>query len=248
MPFIFSVISLILLLIAPDDYSYWYCFGLHWTYIVMATWTICKNKEEGYINFTTLFSIAYWAIFFIYPIYIYPYRPHLGLFTYKFDESLITYCTALALCAYSFFIFGYNNQKIKLDFSNDNEWLAIDEYEWHFLLKSLSVTLIGLFIVFLLTGGLTMFSIQYQKGTKGVSEQFGLASYIYILLQTITITLVIILFSRGQFKINRRTSLPIICIVVITIMILQTGFRTLPAIIAVIVLSLYNDRIKKLIS
>lgn len=246
MALFFCIISLLLVVFAPNEYSYWYCYVMHWFYVGMAIWGIFKNKADGFINFLSLFSIAYWAVFFIYPIFVYPYRPYIGLFAYDFDESLITYSTAVAVSAYSFFLYGYQKFNAKRLKKKSLITGPLQKLEWTFMIKNMSITIIILFVLFLSTGGLDYFSLQYQEGTQAVSKQFGLTGYIYILLQTIALSLVAILLCRGAVRINFNSIFSIGCIALVSIMILLTGFRTFPAMIAIMTIAIYNDKIKRI--
>lgn len=238
-------VSLLFVFAAPSTYSYEFCMMLHWIFVVTFIYGLYIHRREGYVNYWFTFSIGYYFVNFVYPVYYYPTNPDFSLFKYHFDHNLISYCTAVALCAYTFLLLGLmprhhikkniNKQNHKL--INNNVQIKVHEY----LIKSLFIIFILVFALFITTNGLNYFTHQFSGETNEADIESG---YIFSVLQAVTYPLWILVLlypikNKGIFRI------PFISLSSFIIIILLTGSRTLPIALIIIAAAVYNDRIKK---
>lgn len=95
---IFLLISIILYLCAPKEYSYSFCI-INLIIFFLSIGLFYKNGGK-LVSFTTFFSLSFFFVNFAYPVFIYPYDPHYILqFRYHFREIYINKGTALSLMA-----------------------------------------------------------------------------------------------------------------------------------------------------
>ena len=90
--FLFCLISVLLYVCAPNEYSYDYC--------VLANILYCggvlfhfNSSYRTIISFEGLFSVSFWFVNFVYPVFYYLDRPTILFFSHPFNESVITKCT-----------------------------------------------------------------------------------------------------------------------------------------------------------
>ena len=108
--YLFLIISFILYIYAPNVYSHSYCWILHIVFIFNALYTVrCRNKEI--VGFNILFSLAFYGVTYIYPIFIYPIASNYSLFAYQIDDTIITKATALANIAYASYAMAYAKRR-----------------------------------------------------------------------------------------------------------------------------------------
>lgn len=237
---IFFILSILLIIISPDEYSTLFCSIMLVLYITTWFYDFINNKRFGIFTYTFLFSFAYLFVFFVYPVFLYnsEFRDY-SLFAYYFNSNYIPYCTAIAYSCYTSFLLGcntkFNNLKIKANILNDKIIKKIVKY--------LLIVSLGLFVYFIFTGGSLLFSKQYQGLELNSSD--GVSQYIYVLLSTLIITLTIVTFYLNNTKsLLFKLSLCFCCLV--AFYILMTGFRTFTINVGVVVLTMYNDKIKRI--
>lgn len=205
------------------------------------------HRKEGYVNYIFIFSIGFYFVNFVYPIFYFPYNPYFSLFQYWFDTNLISYCTAVAYCAYSFLSLGLTPKKsIKRISYNMNRFTVktvnIPIKTHDYLIKSLFSIFIAILIVFLSTGGLYYFTHQFSGETNASDIESG---YIFSLLQAVVYPLWILVLIYPHKKSN-IFRIPFVCLAGFISIILLTGSRTLPIALIIIWVGIYNDFIKKL--
>lgn len=230
------VLSFLFVTIAPSTYSYDYVLLIHCLYIVTAIISVYHNKGTGYINFHMVFTVSYYFVNFVYPVFYYPTSDrYFGLFSYAFDEKLISKCTALAYFAYCTYLCGFFSYKYRYNHNKINKEVKFAPTERITIIAT--VLLIISFILFLLTGGLEAFSIQYQEAdhANGISSYFFELVYCFSLVVTIT-----------SFYSKKQNVFPLAVVFAINFMVLMTGFRTFTICWIIIFMALYNERVKRI--
>ncbi len=193
--FLFCLISVLLYVCAPNEYSYDYC--------VLANILYCggvlfhfNSSYRTIISFEGLFSVSFWFVNFVYPVFYYLDRPTILFFSHPFNESVITKCTCLALVAYSFFLFGIRNSKLNVygkgHFQLDTDVLKIR------ILENVSFATICFFVLYAFSGGLSVLDDMYSDGLssrKGIYQYFNLFFQILVLVYSS-----MIVFERRKFQ------------------------------------------------
>ncbi len=240
---LFFIVSILLILLAPNSYSYEFCLLIHWLYIILAVYNLYLIRKYGYIGFTMFFSLAFYFVNFVYPVFYYPTNPHFSLFVYAFNENLISYCTTVAFCAYASFSFGLRKffAKHKIIVYGGHPPI-INMCLNARLIKILYFIFLCVLIVFLFNGGTNYFTHQFS-GTSNMEDVES--GYIFALLQAIIYPLLILVLIYPQKK-SSIFLIPFITIVCTIIIIILTGSRTLPMALVIIIVTLYNDCIKRI--
>lgn len=209
---------------------------IHNLYLGTAIFSVYQNRKNGYINFNVVFSVSYYFVNFVYPIFYYPTSDrYFGLFSYEFDESLISRCTALAYFAYCVYLYGFNSYSSKILKSKTVQ--SIQNVPAKKITSVSTILLIISFVLFLLSGGLEAFSMQYQEAdhASGISSYLFEIVYCFSLVTTIT-----------SFYSKKREWFPISVVIFINFVVLMTGFRTFTICWLVAFLALFNDKVKKI--
>lgn len=236
---ILLIVSLLSYFFAPKTYSFDYCFWLHNLFLVSATMVFILDVRNEKVGFNLLFSISFFLTNFVYPVYIYPVDPYYSLFSFPFNEKVITKCTALAQVAYSMYACGYlwrnktENTSKSLNFD-----MAIGAKQ----MSTTTLLIIIYFLAFLLFGGLDYFEDRYERGEMSSNMK---VQYLMLFFPSI-----IIFFASTIFLCkNRKHIIQTYSILsIIALILLSSGTRTFPLIILSTIFIIYCLRNKVSIS
>lgn len=236
---ILLIVSLLSYFFAPKTYSFDYCFWLHNLFLVSATLVFILDIRNEKVGFNLLFSISFFFTNFVYPVYIYPVDPYYSLFSFPFNEKVITKCTALAQVAYSMYACGYlwrnktENTSKSLNFD-----MAIGAKQ----MSTITLLIIIYFLAFLLFGGLDYFEDRYERGEMSSNMK---VQYLMLFFPSI-----IIFFASTIFLCkNRKHIIQTYSILsIIALILLSSGTRTFPLIIFSTISIIYCLRNKVSIS
>ena len=90
------LVSAFAYILAPNIYSFEYCFGVQILFALSAIVVSIMDSRNEKVGFNLLFSLSFFFTNFVYPVYIYPIDPCYSLFRFPFNDNVITKCTALA--------------------------------------------------------------------------------------------------------------------------------------------------------
>src|SRR5674476_395366 len=93
---LFSIISLILVFKAPDEYSYSYCVMVCLVFIIQNLTYFILRKDKNLVCVEFFFMIVFWLTNFVYPIFYYPTNPEFSVFNNPFNIEVITKSTSIA--------------------------------------------------------------------------------------------------------------------------------------------------------
>lgn len=117
----------------------------------MFAYNLYKNRREGLLNFNLFFSISLYCTTFIYPVFIYnTSERYFSMFSYSFNEEIITYSTAVAYMAYCFLQLGLNNKVVQASQLRPN---PVCDFDVTKVLSFLSTLFFIFLLYFLLNGG-----------------------------------------------------------------------------------------------
>lgn len=108
------IISIYLYYTAPQVFSYSFCLNCFCIFLITACLLLVNNckKCQTMILFESLFTISFFFTNYVYPIFLYADNPYFSLFTFSFNEDIISRATALATigyCSYSLFQYEEND-------------------------------------------------------------------------------------------------------------------------------------------
>lgn len=234
------VLSVFLVLIAPSSYTFDYCLLIHNLFLFTFVYNIYKNRKEGLLTFNLLFSVSLYCTSFIYPVFFYNTSDrYFSMFSYDFDEHIISYATGVAYLAYCFLQLGLNNKPKFQDVGKKK--IEIGNFNLKKGLNVLSAVFAIMFAYFLLNGGTGFFADQF---TYDLSQQDVFMGYIVQFITPIAYAMLIIAFLRP-----RKNDLSFYCAIALvslyTLVILSTGSRTIPLALITIAVIMYNDWIKR---
>lgn len=107
-------IAILLYILAPREYSWWYNVVVLVAFILNFV-LMLRKQRFNLLSYTTLLFIVFFFVNFAYPVFIYPYDPTFILqFRYSFSPDYINKGTALCFCAFSMFVGGYSSRVVPL--------------------------------------------------------------------------------------------------------------------------------------
>lgn len=191
---IFSLIlSIIIYLFSPDEYNFYLCLFILVLFIFSFISEVKRTyKSEGYLNFTTFFSISFLFVNFFYPVFIFPVnKDYFLVFSrFTFDENVINKSTALALIGYNSFIVGKNWVSHRLE-NNIQRFKVNFVFVYGFI--KYSTWLFLFLLIFLARDGIS----------KGSSDAFfTVEPSILVITQCLINLLIIFTFSQRKSFIN----------------------------------------------
>ena len=232
--------SLLCVIFAPKNYSYGFCLLMHNLFLLTFAYDVYKNRKEGVLSFNLLFSVSLYFTSFFYPVFIYnTSERYFSMFDYRFDETLISYGTAVVYMAYCFLQLGLNNKQKQIRIIQK---MNVSQISLKKSLKILSVLFTILLFYFILNDGLSYFSDQFIYSSTSDDKVMG---YFIQLITPISYTLLFLAFNL-QSK-NGFCFYYAVCIVgFYAVAILSTGSRTIPLSLILLLFFLYNDKIKRI--
>jgi oligosaccharide repeat unit polymerase len=184
---VFSLVSLLLFLISPYNYSHYYVLLLVSLFLIQTFPFVWSISDGNFVNFYTLFLTSYFFINFFYPVVVYPINPELlSVFTIPFNHDYITKGTALALLASSCFITGASLNYRK----RDSKLIISKKYTGG---KKSILLVLALFFLFLSVVG-----TEFLKGS--FTEATTASRYILMLLITMMLLASILYFKRVKYN------------------------------------------------
>lgn len=230
---LFLVWAVLLYIFAPQDYSFTFCNILHLSFLLEAIYLVWKDRKNEKIGFNLLFSISFYFTNFVYPIFVYPFFPDFSLFSFPFDDSVISQSTALAFLAYSVYGLGYRVKPYRLSheaFFQNNMGKSLPRI---FILLS-----VCFFLLIISVGGLEYFQDRYIENNMSENVLF---QYSYLLLIPI-----VMLTCVATFYTKMRTLFwgCFLCSFFIASVILLSGSRTFPLAVYVLLFMSLSIRMR----
>lgn len=235
---LYALISLALVAIAPGTYSYEYCMLLVAMFFVVFGTYIVGCRKGGIVTFGFFFSVSFMFVNFVYPVHYYPTRPYFSLFIHHFDPNLISYCTALALCAYCMLICGLTSMRTA---PRTAKRFVLEPVLHRRLIVVFEILFLITLALFITTDGLNYFLHQFARVKDAADVE---SSYIFALLQTCAIPLLLLSLLWPRHR-SPYFWLPLSSVVFLSLLVLATGSRTFPMAVAVMSVALYNDRVRR---
>lgn len=232
----FCVVSIVLFVFTPDGYSYEFCSLIAGLFLFHSTAYFSLDDKKNLVCFEFFFAISFGLVNFVYPIVYFQHNPHVSIFSYPFNVSIINKSTSLAYLGYTFFLLGTTkllnlNRKIESETPFKIGKSSVDIF---FILTVISF---GLYVLF---GGLEAIRNVYS-GHENI-KQVGIYSYFNNLF-IITFSL----FSLFLFKLKKSQYLFYLPFVfVFCVLILSTGSRIQVLSIGLIIIVSYSNNVKRI--
>ncbi|MCL2597356.1 MAG: O-antigen polysaccharide polymerase Wzy [Paludibacter sp.] len=233
---IFCAIATVILLVAPDYYSFRFCSTILGLYIIQNFLFWVTKPDKNFVCFEFFFMISFGLTNFIYPVVYYQINPVFSLFEFSFNENLISKCTAIAFFAYTFYILGVTQIK-KVETESSEVFFKFGEKQ----ISILFFLTVGSFILFVIVGGLTHLQNVYSDG--GDIQEVGIYSYFNNLFVVFCYLILMFVF-RQKSKIKMLIFSAIVLIFII--LLLMTGSRTQPLAFGLILITAFGINIRKL--
>ena len=217
------LVSAFAYILAPNIYSFEYCFGVQILFALSAIVVSIMDSRNEKVGFNLLFSLSFFFTNFVYPVYIYPIDPCYSLFRFPFNDNVITKCTALAQVAYSAYLCGYlwHWDRIEKRNRNINASLSLDPRN----INHITIMVLIYFCCFVIFGGLEYFEDRYQRGNMSTNM---LVQYIMLFFPTIIISYSSLIFLCRSSKQVKQIYFVLLLIAII---LLSSGTRTFPLLI-----------------
>ena len=233
-------VSIILFLLAPNYYLWGYNFicSLLFLFIVIIYYLYCK--KNNFFDFDTIFIFSFFINNFVYPVFLYPINPQFFImFSFNFNEDVITRATSLSLLGFSVYILGRLKTYKNVVSPGKYKKKRIKHYPFFYL----SVIAFCLLIA---TGSLSYLRSIYE-GENGSITAFS--KYIGVIYSPLIIlTLVTDFFRQSKrnklVKLNNLDKPMIVFIAIQAIAMLSTGRRGGVLSVFLVVIWLYSFYIK----
>ncbi len=222
---------------APDAFSKTFCVSLCIAYIIQNILYMSLKKENTLLCFEFFFAISFFLVYFVHPCFLYPTKSYLvsHVFSYPYNECVISKSTAIAYLAYTSFlmIVSYKNNTDTIKLNNNGN--KITEGNIFVLLCTTLISLIG----FGLSGGFSHLKMVYTGGTS--LNDVGVFSYFFSVFQCLIIVVAIYSF-QAKTKVSRYISLMLVCLSICAFLL--TGSRNLPFRLVFILLFGFNMAVR----
>lgn len=236
----FCLLSFLLYLLAPNQYSFLYCAVLFGILLANAIYVFREDYKIEIFGFNTIFSLSIILVTYIYPLFIYQILPSFSLFSFDYNENVITKASAMVNIAYAMYVSGYMNIQqtdMKYRLINKRKTFQFPKLISEQKLSIFNKIVICLFVLIIITGGLNMFQSQYG-GDKSVQAS-GIFGFVWVFFQTFCILIVI-----SNLHYDKKSTYIIISLIMFILM--SVGTRTLP--LCVILLMMHALCLKRNIS
>ena len=231
-------VGLFLAFFAPVSYSFNFCLTLNIIYLILNVYYFTRHRDQ-IIGFPGLFAFTFYFVNFIYPVVYYP-TPlrYISLFSFDFDENIISYATAVALLAYNSYLLGMSYFKAESHVKGHVRLITQSDYKFVLLFFVIA------FLIFLFAGGFSYFGLQYSEGINATSGN-SLLQYFAPFQLTLLEMVLILLFTQKNIFEKWKTLVIVITFIVIGFY-LYNGNRSNPLTLGLIILFMYNDKIKRI--
>ena len=235
-------LSLALFAFAPNTYVWGYNLTCCILFIFIIIIYYTYSKKSNYFDFDTIFTLSFGITFFIYPVLLYPIDPqYFVIFSFGFNENVITRATALSVLGYSSYILGRvkNISRISAQYSS---YKRIKFYPF------LYMTII-VFCILLSAGVLS--SLRGLYDGSGGSQVSPLARYLGVIYDPLLIVTVVTQF----YKLNQNKNLLniryvnktlIVFLILQSVLMLSTGSRGGVLSIILVIVWLYSYYLKRI--
>lgn len=230
---LFTIAALLLIMYAPDYYSYDFCLVTAWLFIIQNAIYFVFRRDRGIVGFEFFFMIAFWFTNFVYPLFYFQTDPSVGAFAMSYNQNIVSKATSVAYLAYSAYFVGLSFFEIK---RFDFKVFEIDENYESTSRKVFFIT-ISFFLLYVVTGGHKVLGSVYS-GDASLEDQ-GISSYFYMIFFSSSILLTIFLFSEQISKKYKIQYISLIAFIFLLFMLL--GSRTLPLALGLAALVSYNN-------
>lgn len=237
----FCILSLFLVILAPEKYSYSFVVTIVILFLFQNIFYFKKRDSKRLISFEFFFFIAFFFTNFVYPVFYFKSNPSFMMFSFSFNEDIISKATAVAFFAYSSYILGlsYKQTKNKLRKNRSNllpkrKNVTLKRVRVNRISSILFIFSLTFFLLYIATGGLQDMKAMYQGDDI---ERGGISNYIYILFYSSSIILAIYVF---ELKKSKRF-IVLSSLILYIILFLIAGSRTYPLALALILLLSYDN-------
>lgn len=168
----FAVVATLLYVYAPWAYDYDYTVTLMALYIAQNVLFFATNKRTHWLGFEFFFALSFFLVNFVYPVFYAPTeRIYWSFFSFSFNDNYVTRATALAYCAYAWYMLGATRilQLKREEPSEPTFTINMRQYIWFF-----GITIVA-WLLFVATGGLAALQSVYADGQN--LRDVGIYSY-----------------------------------------------------------------------
>ena len=233
-----SLVAIYVYWMHPKVYSYEYNTYCLIHFFIATIFFFKYKKKKNYFDFDTIFLIAYFFTFFMYPVFIYPVDPYyFFIFNYGFNENVISQSTALSLLGSQMYMFGsitYGRRKMKKTFLH------------YYPVNSFIICSILFFLLFIFFGGYSYYKDLYAGNiTTQDIKNSGLAYmnmlfWIFLLVALSLEFNKMLCLDRNKFQLSNVNKVLLIFIVIYIPLLLSTGTRGVSMQTLLIILGLYS--------
>ncbi|MEI7501780.1 MAG: O-antigen polymerase [Paludibacter sp.] len=233
----FTLISLLLFRLSPEEYSYQFCLTINILFIVQNLIYFILRRNRSLVGFQFLFMIAFYFTNFVYPVFYFVNNPTFSIFEYTFNYDIISKATSIAYVAYSFYFLGMSiaerNEETSIEQTPEKDYSVIASF-------SFRLTVIAL-LLYIISGGIKAMGSLYS-GDGEIIEQ-GISAYFYMLLFSSATVL-----SAFVFNVEDKTKqiLYLIFIAGIILLLVFIGTRTMPLALCLILMISFSSKVKKI--
>lgn len=234
MTILFVVLSLALYVFSPHSYSYGYCQMIHGLFLLNAAYVLIADHKNERVGFNLLFTLGMYFTNFVFPTFVYPVDPQFSLFSFPYNESVITRCTALAELSYACYGMGllltrHNRYAMTVNV----QALAESYFLPSQVVKHLLIFSGVMFCLFIAGGGLDYFEDRY---VRGVMSRNLFVQYMMLVMPALAMVLASLLI---LVKSNILRKYLYAMLLTFTSVLLLSGTRTLPLAILVALFVIY---------
>ena len=227
----FLLISLGMYFGSPMKYSQVYCIILFLLFVANSFLLYVQDRKNEPLGFNVLFTISFFLVSYIYPVFTYSIMPDYSMFAYSgFSSEVITRATALANVAYAVYSVGYTRNFLVMNIGEKAIPICLISTKQNDRIIALEIIL---FVLIVIAGGLEFFSDTYSG--EGEANTNALFRFTYTFFQPLILFGCLVDCTMKGFKNS-------VVIFFIILVLLSTGTRTLPLCVMSVYLCYYSLR------
>ena len=233
-----AIISLLLFLFAPQEYSYSYSLYCFIVFLLSTITMLLRNCKDSFLRYEFIFIIAFFFTNYVYSLVYYPVNPYFSLFNLPYNEAYITKGLALSTVGGCLFNLGvYNRKKIFMPqlMPLKTKCLAKPTIIMNVMLVLFIPSLFSMVL-------LGIYTTEYEHSLLNTVLMYVIYYYIFASFYNIDPECK----NKKKAIISEFGILPLVLISTYVLLFLLIGSRTVPMRIVFLVVVLYNIYIRKL--
>ena len=235
MSVVFVILSIILYILAPEEYDYVFCLYCAILYLVVFIYSVKRDlSDKNYMSFNILFLLFLFITSFITPLFLRT--------STIFSDIYINKGTALVTFAAAVYHMGWHRSFYSISSVDDESFVFPIRYRTKSFLNILCAVVILVFIILLFF---------FMRSLAGQTNDFDVVYFVVILHAFLTLTLIVNVISNSDkcgnfFSFFKENIYILVSTLFVIISFLFIGDRTTPIYLSLMTMGAYSLFVKRI--